>query len=108
MGDTGTTTISLNIVKPVPAALSTSLFTAKPVPAAFLTVLGFDGGDGSPFSVSGTGWSESGDLANGTGAGGGGCWGTKEQTTAGLTGDATVTSSTSDGSVFFQFAIAPA
>ena len=71
-------------------------------------VLSFDGNDGNPFSVSGTGWSESDEQSAGTGAGTDACWGTKEQATAGLTGNATVGSSGSDGSAHAQIAIAPA
>lgn len=71
--------------------------------------LGFDGGDGYTFSVSGTGWSESQEAQYDTGgATVSGCWGTKEQASAGGTGTATVTSSVSDGAASFQFAIAPA
>ena len=71
--------------------------------------LGFDGGDGYPFSVAGTGWTESDEQQSQTGAGGcSSCWGTKEQATAGLTGDATVTASSGDGMSYVQFAIAPA
>lgn len=68
--------------------------------------LSFDGGDGDPFSVSGTGWSESAEAEAGTGAGNcGGCWGTKSQPTAGATGDATVTSNVSDQSTARQWAL---
>jgi len=67
-----------------------------------------DGGDGAPFSVSGTGWSESDEQQSGTGSNdASGCWGTKGQATAGLTGDATVASTGSDGSTNIQFAVAP-
>ncbi len=68
--------------------------------------LAFDGGDGLPFSVSGTGWSEGGEIQVSTASGSAsGCWGTNEQATASAAGDATVTSTVSDGSVFVQFAI---
>lgn len=70
--------------------------------------LGFDGGDGDPFSVSGTGWSQTDEQAEGTGAGISGCFGEKDQASAGATGDATVTSNASDGAVYVAFAIAPA
>ena len=71
--------------------------------------LSFDGGDGYPFSVSGTGWAQTAELQAGSaGSQSSGCWGEKEQTTAGATGDATVTSSISDGATYFQLAIAPA
>ena len=70
----------------------------------------FDGGDGFPFSVSGTGWSESADITCDVlnVAEGSGSWGTKQLTATGASGTATVTCSVSDGSAGFQFAIAPA
>jgi hypothetical protein len=62
--------------------------------------------DGDPFSVSGTGWSESdeGDSGN-SGAQGAGCWGTKSMASQGATGNATVTSNASDNSTAAIFAI---
>jgi len=67
----------------------------------------FDGADGDPFSVTGTGWSKSDEIQAGTGAANaGGTWGTKSQPTAGATGTVTVGSSSSDGSSGFQFAVA--
>ncbi len=71
-------------------------------------VLIFDGGDGTPFSVS-AGWTEKDDkygVANTAGYVSG-CWGIKELPSQGATGDATVTSSENDGSSRVQFAIAP-
>ena len=65
--------------------------------------LSFDGSDGAPFSVAGTGWSESDEATASTRAAG--CWGTKSQASAGATGDATVTASVSDGIIGVQFAI---
>jgi hypothetical protein len=71
--------------------------------------LSFDGADGDPFSVSGTGWSEQGEQGPGTDLGhSSGAWGTKSQATAGATGNATVGCSTSDGAAYFQLAINPA
>lgn len=68
--------------------------------------LAFDGGDGDPFSVSGTGWTEQAEIEAGTGAGNAsGCWGTKDQAAAGSAGTATVTSTASDTSTSRQFAI---
>ena len=71
--------------------------------------LAFDGADSATFNVTGTGFTQSdtGNSLNG-GAGVGGTWGTKEQAVAGATGDATVTTTASDGSSSFQIAIAPA
>lgn len=71
-------------------------------------LLAFDGGDGAPFSVSGTGWAEVDEEQSGTGGtDASGCFGTKDQATAGATGTATVSCSASDGATFVQFAIAP-
>lgn len=68
--------------------------------------LTFDGGDGNPFTVAGTGWSESDEGNSGSGAGNVGfCWGTRGVAAIGATGDATVTSSVADTSVANQFAI---
>ena len=70
----------------------------------------FDGGDGDPFSVSGTGWSEFDEQEAGTGGGAGaGAIGTKDMTTAGATGDATIDiTANDDASAFMQFVIVPA
>jgi hypothetical protein len=71
--------------------------------------LAFDGGDGYPFSVAGTGWVEQAEIQAGTGWGNAsGCWGTKQQTSQGGAGTATVTSSVADGAVGIQFAVKPA
>ncbi len=70
--------------------------------------LSFDGGDGDPFSISGTGWAEQGELTAGTaGTDGAGVWGTKSVASAGGTVDATVGSAVSDGAAYFQLAINP-
>lgn len=67
-----------------------------------------DGGDAVAFSVSGTGWSEYDEEYSGTGSADAcGVIGTKTQASAGLTGDATVSWTPSDGYVTIQFAIAP-
>ena len=69
----------------------------------------FDGGDGAPFSVSGTGWSEFQEIVNGTGpTNGSGCMGQRDLAAAGPSGTATIACSTSDGCIGFQIAIAPA
>lgn len=68
--------------------------------------VGADGGDMYPFSVSGTGWSEGGEVQVSTsGSSSSGCWGTKDMPTAGATGTATVSASDDDGMYGFQFAI---
>jgi len=70
-------------------------------------VLAFDGGDGFPFNVSGTGWTERAELQYNVSAGTvSSCWGTKDQQSVGATGTATVTSNVADSSASFQFAIA--
>lgn len=69
-------------------------------------ILAFDGGDGLPFSVSGAGWVEQDEGWSGSGAGeASGTWGVRDIDTAGLTTDATVTSSVTDGASFVQLAI---
>jgi len=72
----------------------------------------FDGADGFPFSVSGTGWTEQGELESPVGGAGNdasGSFGTLGHTTKGATADATVTAATGDGQYGIQFAIsAPA
>ena len=71
--------------------------------------LAFTRGDGFPFSVSGTGWAEDDEgQTSASGSGVSGCFGSKDQVTAGGTGTATVTPSQTAGASFFQIAIAPA
>ncbi len=66
----------------------------------------FDGGDGFPFSVSGAGWVEEGELqANTAGNTVSASFGLKDQASAAATGDATVTASVTDGIVGVQFAL---
>jgi len=69
-------------------------------------VLGFDGGDGAPFSVSGVRWVEGGEVTAGTGgANASGTWGHKPMLAADATGTATVTASVDDNAVRVQFAL---
>ena len=69
----------------------------------------FDGGDGYPFSVSGTGWSLTDEQQVSTsGSVNSGCWGNKDQETSGATGNVLIGASTTDGQTAVQFAIAPA
>ena len=74
-----------------------------------LYILGFDGGDGTPMSVSGTGWvqkdEETSDVAETNMASG--SWGARDLATQGASGDATVTPNVTDGAAGFQFSIAP-
>ncbi len=71
-------------------------------------LLGGDGGDTFPFSVSGTGWSERAEIQAGVGAlNAAGTWGTRDMTTAGATGNATVLMTVNDGASGFQFALKP-
>jgi hypothetical protein len=91
---TGTAHVVTEITTPVNNALAFYL-------------LGFDGNE-TGFSVAGTGWSEVAEESVGAaGQGIGLTFGTKDMATAGLTGDATVTSPVSDGSVFTQFCLIP-
>ncbi len=71
--------------------------------------LAFDGGDGSPFSIAGTGWAEIDEENSGTaGTDACGVFGSKDMgATQGETGTATVGSSVTDGASYFQFAVAP-
>ena len=69
----------------------------------------FDGGDGLPFTISGTDWIDEDQIQDAlNGASTSGCFGQKAIPTAGATVDVGVTSSVSDGSAYFQVAIAPA
>lgn len=73
-------------------------------------ILGYDGGDGSPFSITGgTGWTEREDHTTG-GLGGDASmtWGTKPVTSMGATGDVEITSSgVGDGACAYIFTIKP-
>jgi hypothetical protein len=71
--------------------------------------LSFDGGDGYPFGVSGTGWAEKDEHQTGTSGSGdvSGCFGSKDLASQGSSGSATVSCSVSDGGAYFQLAIAP-
>lgn len=69
-------------------------------------VQSFDGGDGFPFSVAGTGWAKQDEGQENTdGNTISGSFGTKGIVSSGSTGDATVTASVSDGMTAFQFSI---
>lgn len=71
-------------------------------------VCAYDGGDDGGFSVSGTGWSELAEEHAGTGVNNAsGCCGTRQMSGTGATGTATVAVVVSDGTVGFQFALAP-
>ncbi len=85
----------------------TSITTTASNTLAFYVLSG-DGADTYPYSVSGTGWSESAETF--AGAGGtesGGTWGTRSMVTPGATGAATVAMTVSDSASGFQFAINP-
>ncbi len=85
----------------------TSVNTTVNNTLAFYVISG-DGDDTYPFSVSGTGWSESAEVQVGAGGNGSaGTWGTRSMVTAGATGAATVAFSVNDSSSGFQFAINP-
>ncbi|MBV1929114.1 MAG: hypothetical protein KUG81_06335 [Gammaproteobacteria bacterium] len=70
-------------------------------------VLGFDGGDGLSFGVSGTGWTKTDEVqAGAVGSGGAsGVFGTKSMATAGATVDVVITPDVTDGAAAFQFSI---
>jgi hypothetical protein len=73
-------------------------------------VLAFDGSDGVPFSISGTGWSQTAEIKaenaiQSPGNEASGVWGEKEMPSAAATGTATVGSNKSDGAAAFQFTI---
>lgn len=71
-------------------------------------ILSGDGADTYPFSVSGTGWSESAETFAGlTGTESAGTWGTRSMVNPGATGAATVAMTVSDSASGFQFAINP-
>lgn len=69
----------------------------------------FDGADGFPFSVSGTGWTETaeGETPSGDNTDVSGTWGNKDMAIAGATGTATIACQVSDGAGYGQFAVAP-
>lgn len=71
--------------------------------------LAFQGGDGDPFSVSGTGWAELDEQQTdvSTISGVSACYGSRALTSAGASGTATVTSSASDTAAWCQVAIRP-
>ncbi len=72
-------------------------------------VLSADGGDTYPFSVTGSGWVEQGEIQAGTLANNAaGTWGTQEMGVAGATGNATVTMAVADGVSAFMFSLKPA
>jgi len=76
-----------------------------------LYVLGSDGADLDPFTVTGTGWSEESYIESGSGSpNAAGSWGYKTQASAGSTGTVNVdfTSTLSDGAAYGQIAINPA
>jgi hypothetical protein len=73
-------------------------------------ILAFDGADGEPFDVSNTGWSLEDEDHSGTEINeASGCFGTKDQATAGATGNVTIThgSPSGDGGAGVVFAVAP-
>jgi hypothetical protein len=68
----------------------------------------FDGADGVPATVSGTGWSEKDEVGSSGGSSGvGACFATKNHSGTGSAGTCTINCNTSDGNCGRQFAIAP-
>ena len=69
-------------------------------------LIGGDGADTVPHSVSGTGWSETDEHEDGNVTGGVGIsFGEKSMPTAGATGTATIAFTVSDGASWFQFSL---
>jgi len=99
-------TPSFNGLSPITA---TSVTTTVDGCMSF-SILGFDGGDAEPYTITGTGWDTSFPAnqylnagPSGTDAGGG--WLNKSIASAGSTQDVTFSSSTPDGMTAFQIAI---
>ncbi len=68
--------------------------------------LSFDGSDGYPFSVSGTGWVQKDEQdCGGTYNYNSSCWGSRDLASLGASGDATVSCAASDGAARMQVAI---
>lgn len=107
--DTGTMLDGSNVVT-IPAFDQSShaipSYTTTVADVLAFYAMAFDGGDGLPFSVAGTGWSEGGEIQVSTSSGSAsGTWGTNDIASASAAGIATVTSNVSDGAVFVQFGI---
>lgn len=108
-----TTPIHKQQISNITANDSTQTLTAVTTTLVDCLVLyghSFDGGDGFPFSPSGTGWSgrEIDDVQAGSGASdASGSIGKKNLAAAGSSSNVTVTCSVSDQGVGFQIAIAP-
>lgn len=89
---------------------SASPQTASAISAATdneLVITGFawDGGDTTPYTIGGTGWSQLGnDIQSGSsGTDAGGAIGERSQSTAGSGENSTCTASPADGAAYFQF-----
>lgn len=80
-------------------------FTTGQADTLAFYVIAADGADTLPHSVSGTGWAEVAEGNSGGAGGVGPSFGTKDMASAGATGDATVTLTSSDGAAWFQFAL---
>lgn len=90
------------------ASLDLASITTTEDDALCFYVIGGDGADTSPFGQP-TNWTERGDAGTGTASGGVGmAWGTRELATAGATGAATVSASSTDQLAGFLFALTPA
>lgn len=108
------TTTPINVSGTMSEEASGSTHTADSVTTTAADCLAFyidicDGSDTDPFTVSGTGWTEFSELAAGNSSTSvAGSIGTKDQTTAGATGNATITlGGNADSGVAVQFAVAP-
>lgn len=94
----------------LPPITATSVTTTVDGCMAF-AIVGFDGGDAEPYTITGTGWGTSFPSnqylnAGSTGTDAGGGWLSKSIASAGSTQNVTFDSSTPDGITAFQIAIA--
>lgn len=92
--------------------LTASSITTTTDNTLVIAILSFDGGDGFPFTVSGTGWPSSFDTNQTENDGScSGCWSggwtSREVTTAGASNNVDFEASVSDGWETIQFAISP-
>ena len=95
-------------VDPEQTSIAITGFTSTVADVLAFYLMGADGGDTLPMSVSGTGWSETDEETHNTGGQhNAGSFGTKDLGAAGASGTATVTYTTSEQSWGFQFGIAP-
>jgi hypothetical protein len=98
--------VGSDIVDGTPPISITGLTTDVDDCLAF-AVFCFDGGDGDPFDVSGTGWSLGEEIGIGTFGGASGGYALRQMSGSGATGTCVVEGNVSDGMAGFQFALNP-